>query len=76
MTKTETENILKMDLKGLSIEKRSLELQRYQELIKNTSSGKKNSGRSIELKKKIARVETVISQKLQDALQERGVNNE
>lgn len=76
MEKTEAENILKMDLKALLAEKKTLELSRYQELVKNASSGKKGSKKSIELKRKIARVETAVSQKLQEAMEAKGENNE
>jgi len=76
MPKAEEENIFKMDFKSLSQEKKSLELARYQELVKNMSSGKKGSKKAKELRKKIARVETVISQKLQDAIMAGGEKNE
>jgi len=76
MAKVEAENIYKMDLKALFALKKTLESQRYQELVKNISTGKKSSNKSVEQKKKIAQIETAISQKLQDALQDMGEKNE
>ena len=64
------EQYKKMMPKDLLVQKQELEIERHKEIMKLTASGKKSSSKVKQLKKKVAWVETIISEKVKTQIED------
>ena len=64
MKKLEYENLAKQDLNALVAQRKTLEIEKIKEIAENFAKSEKAGKKIKQIKKKIAWVETLISQKL------------
>ncbi len=64
MKKTELDNLKKQDIPSLLNQRKTLEIEKINQRAENFSKSEKNTNKLKEIKKKIAWIETLISEKL------------